>query len=99
MKLADMSHAFGSKKTHLVLDREDPVIAHAINECCTYVCDVMHKLGIRSYDAHTARNIAREMLDPELSASQKWERYLNETAPQMEDQLLMIILGKQDKEY
>lgn len=98
MELADMGHAFGSKKTHLVIDRDDPIIAHAIKECCTYVCDVMHKLGIRSYDAETARRIARQMMDDELSSSKKWARYLNETAPQMEDQLLMVILGKRNRE-
>ena len=99
MKLADMSHAFGPKKTHLTLDRHDPVLPHAITDSCTHACDVAHKPAIPSSQPHTARNIAREMLDAELSASKKWERYLNEIAPQMEDQLLMIILGKQDKEF
>lgn len=98
MNLADLGHAFGPKKSRVDIDREDPVIAHAINECCTYVCDVMHKLGIRSFDPETARRIARQMLDDEFDRSNKWERYLSDTAPQMEDQLLMVILGKPDTE-
>jgi len=98
MKLADLGHAFGPKKSQVVIDLDDPVIAHAIKECCTYVCDVMHKLGMRSYDPVTARRIASKMLEEELGLSDKWERYLKDTAPQMQDQLKLLIFSSSDSE-
>jgi hypothetical protein len=96
MNIADLGHAF-ARKPEPQLDRDDPVIAHAIAECCTYVVDVMYKIGIRNYDATTARRIAREMIDQELDVPTKWARYLRDTAPQMQADLL-VLLSKPDSE-
>ena len=95
MNISDVGHAFARKKNPDI-DRADPVIAHAVRECCTYVVDVMHKMGIRTYDAQTARKLARELLHDELGSSEKWAAYLQDTAPQMQQQLLTIVLSNPD---
>jgi hypothetical protein len=94
MKLANHQALFnrnqGDQGLGVTIHRDDPIVAHAIQECCTYICDVMHRMGVRSFNAVLAQKIASQMME-ELSDGERWERYLRETAPKMEQEFLTLL--------
>jgi hypothetical protein len=87
-------HAFKKKSLdeELVINDADPVIEHASREMCTYVCDVMYRMGIRSYDPQLAKLIADQLLSQHSAKNeQRWAKYLEGTAPQVQQELLLIL--------
>lgn len=99
MNLVDISHAFRRSEGNSIdvqIYRDDAVIEHASREVCTFVCDVMYRMGIRTYNDLLAQRIATQMLE-QLSDHERWAKYLESTAPQMEQEMITL-LGIADTE-
>jgi hypothetical protein len=94
MNIANIGHAFKGKDRKANeapgIDPADPLIQHASREVCTYVCDVMYRMGIRSYDPELAQMIAAQMLG-DLQSSARWSAYLENTAPKMSQEMLGLL--------
>jgi len=101
INIYNIGHAFGKKRVQenrldVKIDRDDELVAHASREVCTYVCDVMYRMGIRTYNDHLAKRIANQMLE-QLTDVERWGQYLESTAPKIGREMVTL-LGIADTE-
>lgn len=98
MNIANIGHAFKGKARKIddvdsapAINSKDPVIQHASREVCTYVCDVMYRMGIRSFDPELAKTVAMQMLSSLDTDEVRWSDYLETTAPKMSQEILTLL--------
>ncbi len=89
MKLSNIAATLSNNRVQI--SSEDPLVAHAVKEVGTYVCDVLFQMGIRSYDADVAMVIARQMLEVLEVDEDYWSNYMETDAPKINEELKQML--------
>lgn len=77
-------------RNRIVLDEGDPYIEHALRECSAYLCDIVAYMNVR-YSPKVASDVIRMLKLRMMQDHEKWEMYVENTAPRVVDETKKLL--------